>query len=427
MGFSDKMLWGAATSAIQIEGAWEEDGKAPSVWDNMPAAKLTRNENCHVACDHYHRWREDVALMKEIGLKAYRFSINWPRVNPARGVINEKGLQFYRDLVDALAENGIEPVITLHHSEMPQWVFDVGGWMNEETSDLFAEFVEAVVKALSDKVRYWITLNEPQCFSGDYMDLVPGSDEKTVSRVILLAHGKAVKAIREYAKQPAKIGCTVMGITMMPTEGISENYAAAGTFSDQIGKMGMAWWTEPIYAGRVPEGLKDTLTKEDMEIICHPLDFFAGNVYAAANYMDAPGRANPLVYPGIPRTGMGWPVTDDVLYYFVKFAYQKYGLPVLVSENGYAGLDSVMLDGKVHDPQRTDYIHRYLLALRRAADEDIPILGYMYWSFMDNFEWGHGYDKRFGLVYVDYQTQKRTVKDSAYYYRDVIRSGGKIL
>ena len=191
--------------------------------------------------------------------------------------------------------------------------------------------------------------------------------------------------------------------------------------------MGMAWWTEPMYAGRLPSQLEGTISAQDLAIIHQPLDFFGGNVYFAANYSDMPGQPNPLVYPGMARTAMDWPVTENLLYWFVKFAYQRYGLPVMVTENGYAGLDFVMLDGKVHDPQRTDYIHRYLRGLKRAADEGTPVLGYLYWSLMDNYEWFHGYDKRFGLVYVDYRSQRRTVKDSAYFYRDVIASNGEKL
>lgn len=427
MGFPENFLWGAASSAIQIEGAWNEDGKAPSVWDVMPKEKLTRGETCHAACDHYHRYQEDVGLMRQMGLKAYRFSINWPRVMPARGQINEAGLRFYSKLVDALKSSGIEPIITLHHAELPQWAYDMGGWMKEETADAFAEMTKAVVEALSNRVRYWITLNEPQCFSGDFLDLCSDAEEKQVSRVILLAHGKAVQTIRKYAKAPASIGIALMGITMEPAEGMAEEYAAGGTFSDMIGRMGMAYWADPMIKGRIPEPLKGTLSEEDIRTICQPLDFFGGNVYFAANYSDIPGQENPLLYPGIARTSMGWAITENILYYFTRFAYGQYGLPVLVTENGYAGLDFVMLDGKVHDPQRIDYIHRYLLGLRRATEEGIPVLGYLYWSVMDNYEWFHGYDKRFGLIYVDYRTGERTLKDSAFFYREVIETNGECL
>lgn len=420
MSFRENMLWGAASASIQIEGAWDEDGKAPSIWDTMPTEKLKRGETCHMACDHYHRYKEDVALMKEIGLKAYRFSINWPRVIPARGVVNKKGLQFYKDLVEELTAAGIEPIVTLHHAELPVWAFEAGGWNSEDTADAFAEFVRVMVEALSHRVRYWITLNEPQCFSGDYMELAPCSNEKQVSRIILLAHGKAVQVIRKYAKQPSRIGCTVMGITMEPTGEISEEYAAAGTFSDLVGRMGMAYWTDPMILGRIPAPLEGALSDEDMKTICQPLDFFAGNVYFAANYSDIPGQVNPLVYPGMA-------ITENVLYYFAKFAYQRYGLPILVTENGLSQGDFVMLDGKVHDPQRIDYIHRYLLGLKRAAEEGVPVEGYLYWSIMDNYEWFHGYDIRFGLIYVDYRTQQRILKDSARFYREVIETNGETL
>lgn len=425
MSFPKNFIWGASSAAIQIEGAWNEDGKTPNIWDVMPKERLTRGETCHTACDHYHRWKEDVELMKEIGLKAYRFSINWPRVIPARGEINEKGLSFYRNLVDALVQAGIEPVITLHHAELPQWAFETGGWGNEEIVEAFAEFTKVMVETLSDKVQYWITMNEPQCFSGDYLSLDTEADENQVTRNIMLAHGRAVQTIRQYAVKRPQIGLTIMGISMMPVEGITdEESAMAMTFSEMIGRMGMGYWMNPIILGEIPDALKGVISEEDIKTICQPLDMFAANVYFAGNYAEMPGRENPLMYPGMPKSMMGWSVNDELLYHFAKMAWKKYKLPVLFTENGFANLDFVMLDGKVHDPQRIDYMHRYLIGLKRAVDEGIPVIGYLYWSIMDNYEWFHGYDKRFGLIYVDYTTQKRTLKDSAYYYAEVIKTNG---
>lgn len=428
MRFPKNFLWGAATAAAQIEGAWDEDGRTPSIWDMMPEGKIKRGENCHSACDHYHRWKEDVAIMKELGLQAYRFSISWSRVIPRRGEVNKKGLAFYRNLVDALTEAGIEPMITLFHADLPVWASEAGGWSNQETAEAFSEYTAVVVEELSDKVKYWFTMNEPQCFAADELELNPGKEICGVTKTILLAHGKAVTAIRKYAKQPAKIGLVIMGLSMEPIEGVMDEKAAAEvTFSEQMGSMGMQWWMDPMILGKAPEAMRDVLSEEDMEVICQPLDLFAGNVYFPANYADIPGGINPLSVPGMPKSLLEWPIRPRCMYYFAKFVWERYHLPVLFTENGFSGVDFVMMDGKVHDSQREDFMHRYLLEVGKAAEEGIPILGYLYWSLLDNFEWFHGYDIRFGLVHVDYQTQKRTIKDSAYFYKKIIESNGEIL
>lgn len=428
MSFPGNFIWGTATAAAQIEGAWDEDGRTPSIWDVMPEGKIARDENCHVACDHYHRWREDLRIMKDLGIKAYRFSVSWSRVIPRRGKVNEKGLQFYRDLVDTLSEMGIEPMVTLFHSDMPVWIFESGGWNNEEITEEFANYTKVVTEALSDKVKYWFTMNEPQCFASDYLMLNPEAKIEAVTRNIMLAHGKAVRTIRKYAKQPAKISLVIMGLCMEPVEQVmDEQTAEAATFSEAMQHMGMRWWMDPIILGRVPSALENTLSEDDMKVICQPLDFFAGNVYFSANYADIPGGVNPLAVPGMPKSQIGMPFKPKCMYYFAKFVWNRYHLPVLFTENGFSNVDFVMSDGKVHDPQRQDYIHQYLMEVRKAVEEGIPVIGYLYWSLLDNFEWFHGYDIRFGLVYVDYQTQKRTIKDSAYYYADVIRTNGEIL
>lgn len=366
--------------------------------------------------------------MKEIGLKAYRFSISWSRVLPARGQVNEKGLQFYKNLVDELISAGIEPMVTLYHSDMPLWVRDMGGWDNEEVSDAFAEYAETVVTALSPKVKYWFTLNEPQCFVTDFTGQNPSGDVKKATRTVLLAHGKAVQAIRRCSVQPAQVGLAIMGICLHPVPGaLDENMARAMTFSDKGGVMGMSWWLDPMMLGTTPAPLQDTLTAEDLQVIHQKLDFFGVNSYFPANYHDGPHRINPLVKPGMPRMQMGEVISGDIIYYVSKFSYERYGLPILITENGLCQGDFPSLDGKVHDPQRQDYIHRYLIWLRKAIEEGIPVLGYMYWSIMDNFEWSFGYDYRYGLVYVDYTTQQRIPKDSAAYYGEIIRSNGAII
>ncbi len=427
MSFPKNFYWGAASAAAQIEGGWDEDGRTPSVWDNMPAWKVNKNENPHVACDHYHHWKEDVALMKEIGLKAYRFSISWSRVIPQRNTVNPKGIEFYSDLIDELKAAGIEPMITLYHSDLPQWVYDNGGWANEESVEDFAFYARMMIESYSDRVKYWFTMNEPQCMIADFVEM-SGADENTAYRLMLLAHGRAVQEMRKAASQPLKIGHVIMGMVVEALPGmLPEEYATGMTFSDMGGFMGMLRWTDPMLLGEVPESMKDVLSAEDMSIIHQPLDLFCANIYGSANFYDNPGRENRLSYPGIPKSHIGMPIRPECIYYLAKFAWERYGLPILFTENGFSNIDFVMLDGAVHDPQRIDYIHRYLLSLKKTVEEGIPVEGYLYWSIMDNFEWLKGYDLRFGLIYVDYPSQKRTMKDSAYYYRDVIAANGENL
>ncbi len=425
MQFPKNFIWGAASAAAQVEGGWNEDGRTPSVWDVLPLGSVRHNETPHVACDHYHRFREDVALMKQIGLKAYRLSVSWSRVIPERGKVNPAGLAFYNDLVDELVAAGIQPMITIFHSDMPVWVRDMGGWDNEETSDAFAEYTEVLVKALSDRVQYWFTINEPQCFVTDFTGQVPSGDLKQATRTVMLSHGKAVQTIRRYTKQPAKVGLAIMGICLHTAEGaIPEEMAKQMTFSDMGGVMGMGWWMDPIILGKIPAPLQETLSDGDIQVICQKLDFYGVNSYFPANYHDSAERINPLVKPGMPRMQIGEVISGDIIYYVSKFSYERYGLPILITENGLCQGDFPSLDGKVHDPQRQDYIHRYLIWLNKAIEEGVPVLGYLYWSIMDNFEWSFGYDIRYGLIYVDFTTQQRILKDSAAYYGEIIRTNG---
>lgn len=398
----------------------------------MPEGKINKNETCHVACDHYHHWREDVEHMKGIGLQAYRFSISWSRVIPSKNKINEAGLKFYSDLVDALVAAGIKPMITLFHSDMPQWVFDEGGWLNEEVENDFAFFAKTMCKALSDRVEYWFTMNEPQCFHADCLDLAgKKGDEETAKLIwknILHSHGRAVSVLRENAKQPLKIGHVIMGMAVEPVPGALPEERAYELFcSEMAGWMSQARWLDPMINGTVPQSLEGYLSEDDFAVIHQPMDLFCVNVYGSMNFYDNPGRDNPLSYPGIPKSQIGMPIRPKSLYYMAKFAYQRYQLPVLFTENGFSCADFIMLDGKVHDTMRIDYIHRYLLELKKALEEGIPVEGYLYWSIMDNFEWFHGYDMRFGLIYIDYPTQTRTLKDSAYYFKTVIETNGENL
>lgn len=433
MAFSKDFLWGGATAAHQIEGAAFEDGKTAGIWDALCEGHVAHGENGHVACDHYHRYKEDVAMMKEMGLKAYRFSISWPRVIPEPGVVNEKGLQFYVDLVDELVAAGIEPLVTLFHWNLPMWMYNKGGWENPEIADYFADYVKVIVNALSGKVRWWITLNEPQCFVGVGYHSgrhAPFRKETVqipfIVRNVMLAHGRAVQVIREFAKLEPKIGFAPTGPVHTPLSNSEEDIEKArkASFDEFGGIRSNSWWADPIVLGIVPEPLKKAISEEDIKTICQPLDFYAYNVYHSENNAEKPGEVNPLVRPGMPRTALNWPITPEVMYWASKFHNERYHLPILVSENGMANVDFVMLDGKVHDPQRIDYIHRHLGCLKQAVADGVPVIGYLYWSVIDNFEWAVGYDARFGLIYVDYQTQERIWKDSAYDYREIIRTNG---
>ena len=438
MSFPKNFLWGASAAAHQIEGAYNEDGKVLGIWDALYQGHTKRNENGNVACDHYHRFKEDVAIMKELGLKSYRFSVSWPRViTDEKGTVNEKGIAFYKALVSELKAAGIEPLCTIFHWNLPMWAYERGGWKNEEIVAWFCHYVHVLMEALSDQVSYWMTFNEPQCFIGNgykHGDQAPFEhcDDETIVRItrnVLLSHGEAVKLIRAEAKLPPKIGMAPTSFCVQPVSEREEDIDSAyeTTFSDRAGVSGTSWWCDPAILGTVPAPLKAVISEEDIKTICQPLDFYGFNSYAAANYYDIPGRQNPRVTPGLPRTAMGTPVTPEVLYWTAKFVYRRYHLPVLITENGMTNCDWVMLYGKVHDPQRTDFIRRYLKGLSRAIDEGIPVLGYHYWSLLDNFEWALGYDERFGLVHVDFQTGKRTVKDSAYDYAEIIRTNGETL
>lgn len=450
MGFPKDFLWGASSAAYQIEGAYNEDGKGFSIWDVMSkkAGTMQFNENGDVACDHYHRFKEDVSYMKELGLKSYRFSISWARVIPeGTGKVNEKGIQFYSDLVDELLEAGITPIITLYHWDLPNALYERGGWKNTEIVSWFSEYTKVVVEALSDRVKYWITLNEPQMFIGlgyligAHAPFEHNSPEEmiAISHNVLKAHGQSVKTIRKFAKTSPLIGMAPTGDVYIPCDNNEEEINKAREksfdFNPYAFTMGNSWWADPIFLGDYPkkayeiypEAMK-IVTKEDLELISQPLDFYGFNAYnGTADHNPEGNSYTEYGYQGSPKSLCGWDITPEVLYWSPKFLYERYKTPVMIMENGFAGIDWVALDGKVHDPQRQDYLNRYLLHLEKAICEGIPVLGYHCWSLLDNLEWNRGYDMRFGIIYVDYRTGKRTIKDSAYWYKKIIETNGKIL
>lgn len=443
MAFTDGFLWGAASAAAQVEGAYNEDGKGLSIWDALSEGHVVHGEDCHIACDHYHRFREDIALMKNLGLKAYRFSVSWPRVIPREGEVNEAGLKFYSDLVDELLNAGIEPLCTLYHWDLPMWAHNKGGWHNSEISDDFADYTAVVTDALSDRVRYWMPFNEPTSFIGaGYLHGIhapfesehPGSEEwdkklAELSRSVLLANGKASAVIRSRARIKPEIGIAIDSNLFMPESDDEKSVAEAKakTFEAAADVRSLNWWLDPVMKGTAHPLLGAVLRDGDMKFINQPFDFIGWNCYMSDDYNDGPDGKMMRQWQGIPRTNMGWPVTADALYWGVRFITERYGVPVIISENGMANVDMVMDDGCVHDPQRIQYMKWYIRGLKKAADEGFPVKGYMAWSVLDNFEWALGYDKRFGLIYVDYRTQERIPKDSAYWYAEVIRENGENL
>lgn len=450
--FNKDFAWGAATSAYQIEGGAFEDGKGDSIWDEYCACpdKIFDGQTGDVACDHYHRFKEDVALMAEIGLKAYRFSISWTRILPdGIGRVEQRGIAFYRDLIKELLAHDIKPYVTLFHWDYPAALMRKGGWLNPESPAWFEEYTRVVVENLGDLAENFITFNEPEMMFGNSFvstNLAPGytmADGDVIRMIhnMLIAHGLSVKAIRSVCPN-AKIGVAPCSDPVIPEEETPELIEAArrlyyvgGTDMDSV-SFGLSWYSDPMMLGSYPEDslsvygkyLPDTW-QEDMKTICQPLDFFCQNIYTGVEArMNATGEAFVKERPqGFSHNALGWTIMPAALYWGPRFLYERYKLPVIISENGMCCHDVVSLDGKVHDPNRIDYLHRYLLQLKRAADENIPVAGYFQWSLMDNFEWKQGYNERFGIVYVDYATQKRIRKDSSYWYQEVIESNGESL
>ena len=432
MAFAENFLWGAASASAQVEGAWDEDGKCPSIWD-VAGKHIKSGEDCHAACDHYHRYKEDVAIMKELGLKSYRFSIAWPRIMPAKGKINPKGIEFYKNLIAELKKANIEPLVTLYHWDMPLWVHEEGGWKSPKIIDYYLEYVKVVVEALSDEVQYWMTFNEPQCFI--MLAYVMGAHApfkhevftfKNHLRHMLLAHGRAVKLIRETAKKKPIIGIAMASTTYIPDSedeaGLKD--AAQKSFESQVGEGSNGLYCDPICLGRASKMLRKKLSAEDLKIISEPIDFIGVNVYQPSN-----ASINKKGYntDELPKTMLGWVIDGRCLYWTVRQYWERYHLPIMVTENGMANPDTVGPDGRVHDEIRVKFLDDFLAGVKRAVDEGIPVLGYQHWSIMDNFEWAEGYGPRFGLVHVDYTTQKRTIKDSGYHYAEIIRSNGEAL
>ncbi len=433
--FPKGFLWGAATASYQIEGAVAEDGRLPSIWDTFSRTPgcVTNGDTGDVACDHYHRYREDAALIAELGVHAYRFSIAWPRVLPLGvGAVNEAGLDFYSRLVDALLENRVTPHLTLYHWDLPQALQDQGGWANRATVDAFVSFADVVSKRLADRVPFWTTLNEPWCsaFLGNLTgEHAPGlHDLQTAvqaSHHLMLAHGKAVGVLRANGAQQ-------VGIVLNPTHveaatATPADRAAAWRHDGYINR----WWLDPLFRGSYPMDMLEWMGEPeiqsgDMELINKPIDFLGVNYYQRSVIAegDDPVLKTRSLHPDGEYTAQDWEVYPPGLYHMLTRIAREYEVPPLyVTENG-AAYDDVLVDGRVHDEKRRAYLQGHFEQALRAINDGVDLRGYFAWSLMDNFEWAWGYAKRFGIIYVDYATQQRTMKDSALWYQQVIRNNG---
>ena len=441
-------VWGAATAAYQIEGAVAEGGRGPSIWDTFShtPGRVSNGDTGDVATDHYHRWREDVDIIGELGLDAYRFSVSWPRVQPGgKGALNTEGVAFYDRLVDALLERGVAPVITLYHWDLPQELEDAGGWPVRETAERFAEYAVAMGEVLGDRVHTWTTLNEPwvSAFIG-YAEgrHAPGRTEPAAALAaahhLNLAHGLAGRALRSVVPDTAQLSVT-LNLHAVRGAGPDEQEAVR-----RLDALGNRVFLGPMLGDGYPEDLlKDTaaitdwsfVLDGDEQAIAVPLDVLGVNYYTytlVRRRRGGPVEEGPSPWVGCadlelpatpaPRTEMGWTVDPTGLEELLARLHADHpGLPLMITENGAAFPDRVDRDGRVRDSDRTAYLRGHVAAVRRAVDAGVDVRGYFVWSLLDNFEWAHGYSKRFGIVHVDYATGRRTWKDSAHWYRELVR------
>ena len=427
--------WGVATSSYQIEGAATAGGRGPSIWDTfsrVPGAVIN-GDSGDVACDHYHRYNEDLDLIKWLGVNAYRFSIAWPRIFPqGAGSPNQAGIDFYDRLIDGALERGITPWPTLYHWDLPQALEDKSGWNSRATSERFAEYAHLMAEKFGDRVKNFTTLNEPFCSAWLgylYGVMAPGiKDLQTAinaSHHLLLGHGLATQAIRSVASD-LRVGIV---LNLTPAIPLNENDELAAKYADGFDNR---WYADPVFKGSYPQDIVEGFGKEvpihagDMQSISAPLDFLGINFYTRQTVtLDESAKPlpyRPVMVDGVERTAMGWEVHPESLTNIIMRVYRDYApKEIYITENGSAWDDSVIND-KVDDPHRVSYLERHLDAMLAAKAQGAPVHGYFAWSLMDNFEWAFGYSKRFGIVYVDYETQKRIPKSSALYYRERIKN-----
>jgi beta-glucosidase len=440
--FPRDFLWGAATAAYQIEGAYNEDGRGLSVWDTFSRrpGKILNNDTGDRACDHYHLYRQDVALMKDLGLNSYRFSISWPRIFPeGEGRINLKGIDFYSRLTDELLKAGIEPLATLYHWDMPQALEDkYGGWRSKDVSKIFADYSAFITEKLSDRIKLWSTMNEIPCFTfmAHALDRhAPGGIEprKITNQTVhnaLLGHGMAVSAIRASVKNKISIGLVDVPSHTWPVYETKENIEAASkAFRDRNQQI-----LFPLMTGKYGRGFIDLegndmagYTDEEMKLIGQKIDFIGYNVYYGDPVRASGNEAGYEIVPlpeSYPKSDMNWGVSPRALYYILKHSQEYFpGVPMYISENGMACKDTETDNGEILDIDRVEYLRTHLEMCSKAIQDGIDLKGYFLWSLMDNFEWAWGFTKRFGIIRVNYSSLKRTVKLSGKYYSEVIRAG----
>jgi beta-glucosidase len=444
MRFPDGFLWGAATSAYQIEGSPLADGAGPSNWHRFShtPGRIDDGSNADVACDHYRRYEQDVALMTALGLTAYRFSLSWSRILPGgRGAVNPKGIDFYSRLIDRLLEHGITPFVTLFHWDLPAALEDEGGWLSREIIDWFAEYARVAVRAFGDRVPLWATLNEPWvvCDAGYLFGVhAPGHkspfEAMRAARHLLCAHGAAVRAFRAESRQ--KIGIVINIEPKYPASGSAEDLAATERADAYMNRQ----FLDPLFLGSTPGELPGIFgeawvdpTQEEMALIREPVDDLGINYYTRGVVRDDPAalpvRARSVKQAQSLHTELGWEVHPESLGRCLRWVAERYGpIPLYVTENGAAFYDPPSpIRGRVEDPLRVDYFRHHLRAAHAAIAAGVDLRGYFAWSLLDNFEWGCGFTKRFGIVHVDYATQGRTIKASGEFYRDVIATRGGVL
>lgn len=444
--FPENFLWGASTSAYQIEGAWDEDGRGLSVWDSFTrqAGRIEDGSNGDVACDHYHRYPEDVALMKEIGLDVYSLTVSWPRILPqGRGAVNQKGLDFYRRLADALLEAGITPYMTLYHWDLPQTLQDEGGWAVRSTAEAFVEYTDGFTRALGDRVTHWATHNEPWCASflsyalGEHAPgLYDWPAAVKASHHLLLAHGWAIPLIRSNSPG-CQAGIVLNFSPSEPASPSSADYHAARRHDGFYNR----WFLDPLYGRHYPADMvheysskgylpADLIQPGDLDAIAAPMDFLGVNYYnRSVHRAEIPEEQNlpqtNFLAPRSEWTDMDWEVHPLSLYNLLCRLHFEYQIPrLIVTENGAAYGDAPDASGRVRDTRRIQFLSDHLIQAHHALQAGVPLAGYFTWSFFDNFEWAKGYTMRFGLIWVDYQTQRRIFKDSAHWYRQVIAENG---
>lgn len=432
MIFPDDFIWGAATASYQIEGAFDEDGRGESIWDRFSKTpgKVLHGHTGDVACNHYHLYKEDVALIRELGVDSYRFSVAWPRVMPDGITVNQKGIDFYRRLTDELLRNEIAPAVTLYHWDLPQALEDRGGWLNRDTAKYFRDYAMVVFEQLGDVAASWITLNEPWCsaFLGYGIgEHAPGRADipshYIAAHHLLLGHGLALQGYRQM-NLPADIGITLNLTPQYPASSRPADVAAARKADGFQNR----WYLDPIFKGAYPEDMDEALScvspavKEgDLELISMPNDFLGINFYSRA-IVSADEQGQPQTEnPEFEVTAMGWEVCPEALYDLLVRVHSDYGpIPLYITENG-AAYEDELENGRIKDTKRQAYLEQHIAQSARAIEAGVPLKGYYVWSLLDNFEWAYGYERRFGIVYVNFETQERILKDSARWYRSFLQ------